>query len=100
MKKLMVAFILGLLMVLAGCTSSQPAPKPYQWGNSEDTQAAERKIKQMEAQNPCSEQNLKTASAKQRHDCNPLQDVFDTASKSQKKTVTTQKQTAQAPNQN
>ena len=98
--KITLTFIIGLLMFTAGCTSSQPAPKPFNWGSSADTKAAEQKVKQMEAQSPCSEENLRSASDKQRHDCDPLQDVFDTANKARQKTAATRKQPAQTTHKN
>ena len=77
MKKITVAFILELLMFLAGCTSSQPAPKPLSAVRELSPEEMRQKIRDAEGQQPCSEQNLKNASAEQKAKCNPTQGMFD-----------------------
>lgn len=75
--KIMVAFIFGLLMFTAGCSSSQPAPKPLSSIPQISEQEMRQKIKDAEAQQPCSEQNLRASSEEQRRKCNPTQGMFD-----------------------
>jgi hypothetical protein len=77
MKKLLVASILGLLMFLVGCTSSQPAPKPLSSVPQYSEDEMRKKIRDAEAKLPCSEANLKNASEEQRKKCDPTVGMFD-----------------------
>jgi hypothetical protein len=69
--------ILLLLLALGGCSSSKPAPKPLSSGPQLSQDQAAIVLKDAEAKQPCSEQNLKNATEEQKRNCNPSQGMFD-----------------------
>jgi PBP1b-binding outer membrane lipoprotein LpoB len=71
------ATVLFALVFIAGCSSSKPAPKPFTWESKTSTADAQKKEKQAELQDPCSAQNLKTASEEQKKKCDPTKGMFD-----------------------
>jgi len=75
MKQTAIAFL--LVVLIAGCTSSQPAPKSFKWESDTKTTDAQKKEKEAEAKSPCSEVNLKNASEEQKKKCDPTKGMFD-----------------------
>jgi len=77
MKQFAIVF---LLLAVAGCSSSKPAPKPFTWESNANTADAQKKVQQAEAQDPCSPANLKTASEEQNKKCDPTKGMSDSLS--------------------
>lgn len=69
--------ILLLLSFAIGCSSSKPAPKPFTWESSTSSADAQKKVQQAQAQDPCSQENLKNATPEQKHKCDPTTGMFD-----------------------
>ncbi len=74
--KIRLMFVLSLLLAV-GCSSSKPAPQPLSAGKKLTPEEAAKVLRDAEAKQPCSEQNLKTATDQQKRDCNPTQGMFD-----------------------
>ena len=70
-------FLLLLLFAVIGCTSSKPAPKPLEWNSGITPEHAREVLRNAEAKQPCSDQNLKNATDKQKRKCDPTRDMFD-----------------------
>jgi hypothetical protein len=66
-----------LLSFAIGCSSSKPAPKPLSSGPRLDDKQAAQVLKDAEAKQPCSPQNLKSASEQQKQACDPTKGMFD-----------------------
>jgi len=68
----------GLILICAaiGCSSSKPAPKPVKWESQQSPQQAQQP-ENAEANQPCSEQNLKNATEKQKQRCDPMRDMIN-----------------------
>ena len=78
----MKAAALILLSVLTvGCNSSKPAPKPVDWNQTVSEEQAKKILRDAEAKQACSEQNLKNATPEQKQKCRQLQDMFDQTSR-------------------
>jgi len=75
MKQFAVLIVFAL--ALAGCDSSKPAPKPASAVPQASPEQMEKNIREAEAKQPCSDQNLKNATEDQKRNCNPSQGMFD-----------------------
>lgn len=74
---LRIGIAMLLLSFMVGCSSSQPAPKPVTWESSVSPDEARQKLKEAEAKEPCSEQNMVNASEEKRRYCDPTRGMFD-----------------------
>lgn len=66
-----------LLSSLVGCSSSKPAPKPFKWESDTSFEQAQEAERKAEANDPCSERNLRNATVAQKEKCDPMRDTFD-----------------------
>ena len=71
------AILIVCALAFAGCSSEKPAPKPLSSGPQLNQDQAAKVLKDAEAKQPCSEQNLKNATEEQKRNCNPSQGMFD-----------------------
>ena len=78
--------MVGLILICAaiGCSSSKPAPKPVKWESQQNPQQAQQAERNAEANQPCSEQNLKNATEEQKQKCDPTRDMINTRPQSGK----------------
>ena len=78
------AALILLSALTAGCNSSKPAPKPVDWNQTVSEEQAKKILRDAEAKQACSEQNLKNATPEQRQKCSQGQHMFDRPSQPQK----------------
>lgn len=71
------ALVMLLLCTALGCSSKPPAPKPSNQVRQLSPEEMKKAIADAEAKQPCSEQNLKNASAEQKQKCTQGQHMFD-----------------------
>ncbi len=72
-----IAVVALLFSFMVGCSSSKPAPQPLSSGPKLTQEQAAQAIKNAEAQQPCSPQNLQDASEAQKRACDPTAGMFD-----------------------
>jgi len=72
-----IGIVILLLAFVVGCSSSKPAPKAVSSGPRLNDQQAAQVLKDAEAKQPCSVQNLKNASEEQKRACDPTRGMFD-----------------------
>jgi hypothetical protein len=70
--------IVLLFSVILGCSSSKPAPKPFTWDSEKPT--TQKTADNATKQDPCSLENLKTASDEQKRNCDPTTRIADSVS--------------------
>ena len=75
-----IAILIVFAVVLAGCSSSKPAPKLFTWESDTNKADAQKKVQQAETKDPCSAANLETASAEQKKKCDPTTGMSDSLS--------------------
>jgi hypothetical protein len=83
-----IASLVLLLVLMIGCSSSKPAPKPLSSVPQVSTAEMESKIRAAEAKEPCSAQNLQNASEAQKRTCDPTIGMFDNIKPTQPKSTT------------
>lgn len=83
-----IASLVLLLVAMIGCSSSKPAPQPFTWNSNTNSNEAQDKLRQAEAQQPCSPENLKNATPEQRRKCDPTTGMFDNIKPAQPKSTT------------
>jgi hypothetical protein len=70
--------LLSLCLSVAACSKQKQAPKPVDWKSGALTpQQASKVLDNAERPQPCSEQNLKTATEGEKKRCDPTQGMFD-----------------------
>lgn len=75
MKQIGIAL---LVLVIVGCSSSKPTPKPFAWKSK--APEAQKEIQQATTQDPCSPVNLKLASEAHKKKCDPTISMSDSLS--------------------
>jgi hypothetical protein len=66
-----------VLSTSVSCSSPTPAPKPAKRESDISSQQAQQAERNAEANDPCSDQNLKKATETERKKCDPTRDMFD-----------------------